>query len=132
MTLYETPSSTGASAGKLKINTQVTVIEVQELWIKVQTDTLVGWALKSQFRLKKIIKSPQPVTITLVLPSVLYTNTSRVNVREKSTANSRLLGYLEQDRKVEVGEEDGEWVKVKTIYFPYAGWVKRSQLRSTK
>ncbi len=90
---------------EVKKGEEVTVVEVINNWVCVETKNTKGWIVKD-----KIQKEEQASNTTI---KTAYTNSATVNVRQEPNKSSSIVTKLTNNTAVEVVSEQNGWSKVK-------------------
>lgn len=93
---------------EVKKGEEVTVIEVINNWVCVETKNTKGWIIKD-----KIQKTEQTQGTTQTTIKTAYTNSATVNVRKEANKDSSIVTKLTINTAVEVVSEENGWSKVK-------------------
>ena len=101
-----------------------------ENWVKIQyTSDTVGYVFHSY--IKEVSgDEPQETPVTGDKVGKIYNCRTQVNVREKATSNSKLIGVAQKGTTYKVLGTSGSWVKID--YDGKEGFVYKSYIRVTE
>lgn len=92
---------------EVKKGEEVTVIEVINNWVCIETKNTKGWIIKDKIQKTEQTQGNSTTTKTL------YTNSTTVNVRQEPNKSSSIVTKLTNNTAVEVVSEENGWSKVK-------------------
>lgn len=138
-TLYEVISSANLNVrsaadlkadviGVLKPGEHVHVHSISGDWAELIFNFDKGYSAIRFLQIVEQVEDSQPIDSNVIV-MVVYevVSTSRLNVRNKPSAQSQVLGSLAPGSKIEGGEEIGEWLK-----FDYEGTEAYTSLKFLK
>jgi len=96
---------------EVKKGEEVTVIEVINNWVCVETKNTKGWIVKD--KIQKAEQTQESNTTAQTTIKTAYTNSATVNVRKEASKNSSIVTKLAINTAVEVTAEENGWSKVK-------------------
>lgn len=122
------PDSKALVIGSLKPGEIVTVLSVSDDWAEVPFHQQKGYAAVRFLKLVNLQESIAPSDSSIIRRWVYdVISTSRLNVRDKPSTQSQVLGTLTPGFRIETGEEVGDWLK-----FEYNGVESYVSLRFLK
>ena len=100
----------------LKKGDTVNVITVTPNWVYISNNNISGWVFKTSIEgaEKTTITGTTTTTTeaTTTAENVVTVNTDAVNIREKPSTSSDILGSVGKGRKLEVISKSGDWTQV--------------------
>ena len=110
--VYALPVLYALKNGSLKKGDTVNIITVTANWVYISNNNISGWVFKTSIeRTDKTTTTTTDTTITS--ENVVTVNTNAVNIREKPSTSSDILGSVSKGRKLEVINKSGDWTQVK-------------------
>ena len=110
--VYVLPVLYALKNGSLKKGDTVNIITVTANWVYISNNNISGWVFKTSIeRTDKTTTTTTDTTITS--ENVVTVNTNAVNIREKPSTSSDILGSVSKGRKLEVINKSGDWTQVK-------------------
>lgn len=94
--------------GKLYSNGTAKILETEGEWLKIQSGDVTGY-IKSEYM---ITGSEVYDMVDDVKTTMATVNANKLNVRAKASISSSVLAKVPKGDKLEVLEEDEEWIKV--------------------
>lgn len=129
------PSINATDVIELKIDESVTVTEVMNGWVCVETQTTKGWLRKDKLKKDEPAEenvqetqNQQPVQETPI--KTQYVNSSSVNVRQEANTSSAIVTTITLNTEVQVYSEENGWSKVKVNNVE--GYISSSLLSNNK
>lgn len=129
------PSINATDVIELKIDESVTVTEVMNGWVCVETQTTKGWLRKGKLKKDEPAEenvqetqNQQPVQETPI--KTQYVNSSSVNVRQEANTSSAIVTTITLNTEVQVYSEENGWSKVKVNNVE--GYISSSLLSNNK
>ena len=114
--VYVLPVLYALKNGSLKKGDTVNVITVTANWVYISNNNISGWVFKT------LIEGAEKTTTTGITTTtteattttenVVTVNTDAVNIREKPSTSSDILGSVGKGRKLEVISKSGDWTQV--------------------
>ncbi len=126
--IRQSASSKAKSLSKINKGTALTVKDQSGNWLKVyySSKKITGWVLASQISTKK------PSTSTSVSNlGTYYVTATSLNVREKATTSSQVIGSVKKNAALTLLKKSGSWGQVK-LRNGKTGWVSMSYLTTKK
>ncbi|WP_197089886.1 SH3 domain-containing protein [Bacillus sp. FJAT-27916] len=126
--IRQSASSKAKSLSKINKGTALTVKDQSGNWLKVyySSKKITGWVLASQISTKK------PSTSTSVSNlGTYYVTASSLNVREKATTSSKVIGSVKKNAALTLLKKSGTWGQVK-LSNGKTGWVSMSYLTTKR
>ena len=114
--VYVLPVLYALKNGNLKKGDNVNVITVISNWVYISNSNMSGWIFKSLIDGNaKTVESTSNVGVDKVSSdgNFVTVNTDAVNIREKPSTSSDVLGSVGKGRKLEVIGKSGDWTQVK-------------------
>ena len=109
--VYVLPVLYALKNGSLKKGDTVNIITVTANWVYISNNNISGWVFKTSIeRTDKTTTTTTDTTITS--ENVVTVNTNAVNIREKPSTSSDILGSVSKGRKLEVISKSGDWTQV--------------------
>lgn len=129
------PSINATDVIELKIDESVTVTEVMNGWVCVETQTTKGWLRRDKLKKDEPAEenvqetqNQQPVQETPI--KTQYVNSSSVNVRQEANTSSAIVTTITLNTEVQVYSEENGWSKVKVNNVE--GYISSSLLSNNK
>lgn len=114
--VYVLPVLYALKNGSLKKGDTVNIITVTANWVYISNNNISGWVFKTSIEgAEKRTNTTTTTTATEVATTaenVVTVNTDAVNVREKPSTTSDILGSVGKGRKLEVISKSGDWTQV--------------------
>ena len=122
--VYVLPVLYALKNGSLKKGDTVNVITVTANWVYISNNNISGWIFKTSIEgAEKAATTTTATTATTATTTtateasttaenVVTVNTDAVNIREKPSTSSDILGSVGKGRKLEVISKSGEWTQV--------------------
>ena len=109
--VYVLPVLYALKNGSLKKGDTVNVITVTPNWVYISNNNIAGWVFKTSIEgAEKTTTTTTEATTTT--ENVVTVNTDAVNIREKPSTSSDILGSVGKGRKLEVISKSGDWTQV--------------------
>lgn len=109
--VYVLPVLYALKNGSLKKGDTVNVITVTANWVYISNNNISGWLFKTSIEgAEKTTTTTTEATTTT--ENVVTVNTDAVNIREKPSTSSDILGSVGKGRKLEVISKSGDWTQV--------------------
>ena len=109
--VYVLPVLYALKNGSLKKGDTVNVITVTPNWVYISNNNISGWVFKTSIEgAEKTTTTTTEATTTT--ENVVTVNTDAVNIREKPSTSSDILGSVGKGRKLEVISKSGDWTQV--------------------
>lgn len=109
--VYVLPVLYALKNGSLKKGDTVNVITVTANWVYISNNNISGWVFKTSIEgAEKTTTTTTEATTTT--ENVVTVNTDAVNIREKPSTSSDILGSVGNGRKLEVISKSGDWTQV--------------------
>lgn len=109
--VYVLPVLYALKNGSLKKGDTVNVITVTANWVYISNNNISGWVFKTSIEgAEKTTTTTTEATTTT--ENVVTVNTDAVNIREKPSTSSDILGSVGKGRKLEVISKSGDWTQV--------------------
>lgn len=130
------PSINATDVIELKTDETVTVTEIMNGWVCVETQTTKGWLRKDKLKTNETEKveeqqeeqQEQPAEETPI--KTQYINSTTVNVRQEANTSSAIVTTVALNTEVQVYSEENGWSKVKVNNVD--GYISSSLLSDTK
>lgn len=114
--VYALPVLYALKNGSLKKGDTVNVITVTPNWVYISNNNISGWVFKTSIEGAEKTTTTGTTTTTTeattTTENVVIVNTDAVNVREKPSTSSDILGSVGKGRKLEVISKSGDWTQV--------------------
>ena len=114
--VYVLPVLYALKNGSLKKGDTVNIITVTANWVYISNNNISGWVFKTSIEgAEKRTNTTTTTTATEVATTaknVVTVNTDAVNIREKPSTSSDILGSVGKGRKLEVISKSGDWTQV--------------------
>ena len=106
--VYVLPVLYALKNGSLKKGDTVNIITVTPNWVYISNNNISGWVFKTS------IEGAEKTTTTgtTTTENVVTVNADAVNIREKPSTSSDILGSVGKGRKLEVISKSGDWTQV--------------------
>ena len=109
--VYALPVLYALKNGSLKKGDTVNVITITANWVYISNNNISGWVFKTSIEgAEKTTTTTTEATTTT--ENVVTVNTDAVNIREKPSTSSDILGSVGKGRKLEVISKSGDWTQV--------------------
>ncbi len=92
--------------GKINYNTKVSILEISNGWYKIKYNNTTGWICGEYVKLDSNSNTVQASKNGVVTATAL-------NVRSAGTTNSRIIGSLAKNAKVQIISTSNGWHKIK-------------------
>ena len=130
------PSINATDVIELKTDETVTITEIMNGWVCVETQTTKGWLRKDKLKTNEPEKveeqqeeqQEQPAEETPI--KTQYINSTTVNVRQEANTSSAIVTTVALNIEVQVYSEENGWSKVKVNNVD--GYISSSLLSDTK
>ena len=114
--VYALPVLYALKNGSLKKGDTVNIITVTANWVYISNNNISGWVFKTSIEGAEKTTTTGTTTTTTeattTTENVVIVNTDAVNVREKPSTSSDILGSVGKGRKLEVISKSGDWTQV--------------------
>ncbi len=114
--VYALPVLYALKNGSLKKGDTVNVITITANWVYISNNNISGWVFKTSIEGAEKTTTTGTTTTTTeattTTENVVIVNTDAVNVREKPSTSSDILGSVGKGRKLEVISKSGDWTQV--------------------
>lgn len=114
--VYALPVLYALKNGSLKKGDTVNIITVTANWVYISNNNISGWVFKTSIegaeKRTNTITTTTATEIATTAKNVVTVNTDAVNVREKPSTTSDILGSVGKGRKLEVISKSGDWTQV--------------------
>lgn len=113
--VYVLPVLYALKNGSLKKGDTVNVITVTANWVYISNNNISGWVFKTSIDgvdKEKTTTTTSTTEATTTTENVVTVNTDAVNIREKPSTSSDILGSVGKGRKLEVISKSGDWTQV--------------------
>lgn len=113
--VYVLPVLYALKNGSLKKGDTVNIITVTANWVYISNNNISGWVFKTSIDGVDKEKTTTTTTITeatTTTENVVTVNADAVNIREKPSTSSDILGSVGKGRKLEVISKSGDWTQV--------------------
>ncbi len=114
--VYVLPVLYALKNGSLKKGDTVNVITVTPNWVYISNNNISGWVFKTSIEGAEKTTTTGTTTTTTeattTAENVVTVNTDAVNIREKPSTSSDILGSVGKGRKLEVISKSGDWTQV--------------------
>ncbi len=114
--VYVLPVLYALRNGSLKKGDTVNVITVTPNWVYISNNNISGWVFKISIEGAEKTTTTGATTTTTeattTTENVVTVNTDAVNIREKPSTSSDILGSVGKGRKLEVISKSGDWTQV--------------------
>ena len=114
--VYVLPVLYALKNGSLKKGDTVNIITVTANWVYISNNNISGWVFKTsieEVEKEKTTTTTTTTEATTTTENVVTVNTNAVNIREKPSTSSDILGSVSKGRKLEVINKSGDWTQVK-------------------
>ena len=109
--VYVLPVLYALKNGSFKKGDTVNVITITANWVYISNNNISGWVFKTSIEgAEKTTTTTTEATTTT--ENVVTVNTDAVNIREKPSTSSDILGSVGKGRKLEVISKSGDWTQV--------------------
>ena len=131
------PSINATDVIELKADETVTVTEIMNGWVCVETQTTKGWLRKDKLKKDEPVEEPveevqeepqEPAQETPI--KTQYVNSTTVNVRQEANTSSTIVTTVALNTEVQVYSEENGWSKVKVNNVE--GYISSSLLSNNK
>lgn len=113
--VYVLPVLYALKNGSLKKGDTVNIIAVTANWVYISNNNISGWVFKTSIdgvEKEKTATTTTTTEATTTTENVVTVNTDAVNIREKPSTSSDILGSVGKGRKLEVISKSGDWTQV--------------------
>ena len=113
--VYVLPVLYALKNGSLKKGDTVNIITVTANWVYISNNNISGWVFKTSIEgveKEKTTTTTTTTEATTTTENVVTVNTDAVNIREKPSTSSDILGSVGKGRKLEVISKSGDWTQV--------------------
>ena len=113
--VYVLPVLYALKKGSLKKGDTVNIITVTANWVYISNNNISGWVFKTSIDgvdKEKTTTTTTTTEATTTTENVVTVNTDAVNIREKPSTSSDILGSVGKGRKLEVISKSGDWTQV--------------------
>ena len=113
--VYVLPVLYALKNGSLKKGDTVNVITITANWVYISNNNISGWVFKTSIDgvdKEKTTTTTTTTEATTTTENVVTVNTDAVNIREKPSTSSDILGSVGKGRKLEVISKSGDWTQV--------------------
>lgn len=112
--VYVLPVLYALKNGSLKKGDTVNIITVTANWVYISNNNISGWVFKTSIEgaEKRTNTTTTTTEATTTTENVVTVNTDAVNIREKPSTSSDILGSVGKGRKLEVISKSGDWTQV--------------------
>lgn len=113
--VYVLPVLYALKNGSLKKGDTVNIITVTANWVYISNNNISGWVFKTSIdgvEKEKTTTTTTTTEATTTTENVVTVNTDAVNIREKPSTTSDILGSVGKGRKLEVISKSGDWTQV--------------------
>lgn len=114
--VYVLPVLYALKNGSLKKGDTVNVITVTPNWVYISNNNISGWVFKTSIEGAEKTTTTGTTTATteatITAKNVVTVNADAVNIREKPSTSSDILGSVGKGRKLEVISKSGDWTQV--------------------
>lgn len=113
--VYVLPVLYALKNGSLKKGDSVNIITVTANWVYISNNNISGWVFKTSIEGVEKEKTTTTTTTTestTTTENVVTVNADAVNIREKPSTSSDILGSVGKGRKLEVISKSGDWTQV--------------------
>lgn len=113
--VYVLPVLYALKNGSLKKGDTVNIITVTANWVYISNNNISGWVFKTSIDgvdKEKTTTTTTTTEATTTTENVVTVNTDAVNIREKPSTSSDILGSVGKGRKLEVISKSGDWTQV--------------------
>ena len=113
--VYVLPVLYALKNGSLKKGDTVNIITVTANWVYISNNNISGWVFKTSIEgveKEKTTTTTTTTEATTTTENVVTVNADAVNIREKPSTSSDILGSVGKGRKLEVISKSGDWTQV--------------------
>ena len=113
--VYVLPVLYALKNGSLKKGDTVNIITVTANWVYISNNNISGWVFKTSIDgvdKEKTTTTTTTTEATTTTENVVTVNADAVNIREKPSTSSDILGSVGKGRKLEVISKSGDWTQV--------------------
>ena len=114
--VYVLPVLYALKNGSLKKGDTVNIITVTPNWVYISNNNISGWIFKTSIEGAEKTTTTGTTTATteatITAKNVVTVNADAVNIREKPSTSSDILGSVGKGRKLEVISKSGDWTQV--------------------
>lgn len=113
--VYVLPVLYALKNGSLKKGDTVNIINVTANWVYISNNNISGWFFKTSIDgvdKEKTTTTTTTTEATTTTENVVTVNADAVNIREKPSTSSDILGSVGKGRKLEVISKSGDWTQV--------------------
>lgn len=113
--VYVLPVLYALKNGSLKKGDTVNIITVTANWVYISNNNISGWVFKTSIDgvdKEKTTTTTTTTEATTTTENVVTVNTDAVNIRERPSTSSDILGSVGKGRKLEVISKSGDWTQV--------------------
>ena len=114
--VYVLPVLYALKNGSLKKGDTVNIITVTANWVYISNNNISGWVFKTSIEGADKTTTTGTTTATteatITAKNVVTVNSDAVNIREKPSTSSDILGSVGKGRKLEVISKSGDWTQV--------------------
>lgn len=111
--VYVLPVLYALKNGSLKKGDTVNIITVTPNWVYISNNNISGWVFETSIEgAEKTTTTGTTTEATTTTENVVTVNADAVNIREKPSTSSDILGSVGKGRKLEVISKSGDWTQV--------------------
>ena len=114
--VYVLPVLYALKNGSLKKGDTVNIITVTPNWVYISNNNISGWVFETSIEGAEKTTTTGTTTTTTeattTTENVVTVNADAVNIREKPSTSSDILGSVGKGRKLEVISKSGDWTQV--------------------
>lgn len=114
--VYVLPVLYALKNGSFKKGDTVNIITVTPNWVYISNNNISGWVFKTSIEGADKTTTTGTTTATteatITAKNVVTVNADAVNIREKPSTSSDILGSVGKGRKLEVISKSGDWTQV--------------------
>lgn len=114
--VYVLPVLYALKNGSFKKGDTVNIITVTPNWVYISNNNISGWVFKTSIEGADKTTTTGTTTATteatITAKNVVTVNSDAVNIREKPSTSSDILGSVGKGRKLEVISKSGDWTQV--------------------
>lgn len=134
ITVYVRPLVNSKAITNIEHDKDVTIISIMNNWAYISTDNTNGWVILDLLGAKqeenKEEEKPKEPEQPKILNKTGYVAVSEINFRKKPDTSSKVLKILNENDKITIISEEGDWYKAK--YDGTEGYIAKKYVSDKK